>query len=496
MAPGKTTAGRATRKAPVAGTRPQKRAAPPSGADNAAASSSKRRKTEENPTVAEGSVSDYQEEASEYEEDADAFSPPPAAKSKATKRGANKGKAPAAAKPKRAPRQSKPKPKPTSTIVWMKDHSDVQRPPYIPGSFKWVQESKPTGKKAEDGKPTETGRKLISWSRERMYEKLLLNMYYECSKSGLDIPWEKIAHRLEPGTSKDAMLQTLERLRQTVLAEGHMVPPELGTKDHWTRGFTRVYPDSFQDEDILYSRPVGWLEEMDHPKERNPTADRLTFNGQFKFKVTYTASTAPIPEMFKPDTSKRQNETRLSAAQVIAQLKGEEEEEGSVVSSSPNVDNDTSEDVAGDEDDFAEVDDDGEEEYEDEEDYEEAEDGVIYDEHNPLPNINQSPANHLPIARRVPGINNTPQQENGSLPAHMNSPATPGMMNTGGPVYQDGTQHGYWQHMSANAAANYSTPPNCYAAMNGSSSVDPSRQQILPPRRAFVARNAHGSPAD
>ncbi|KAK8124466.1 uncharacterized protein PG998_000225 [Apiospora kogelbergensis] len=78
-------------------------------------------------------------------------------------------------------------------------------------------------------------------------ENLRRNTCYEIEKNGIELPWDAIAHRLELGTSGDAIKQALARLHQTVLAEGHMVPPEAGVKDNWTRGFTRVYPDSFDD---------------------------------------------------------------------------------------------------------------------------------------------------------------------------------------------------------------------------------------------------------
>ncbi|KAK4043587.1 hypothetical protein C8A01DRAFT_32317 [Parachaetomium inaequale] len=47
------------------------------------------------------------------------------------------------------------------------------------------------------------GRTLISWGRPRMAEKLLLHMQYEMVQAGLEIPFDRIAHRLRPGASGD-----------------------------------------------------------------------------------------------------------------------------------------------------------------------------------------------------------------------------------------------------------------------------------------------------
>lgn len=58
-----------------------------------------------------------------------------------------------------------------------------------------------------------------------MAEKLLLHIHYECSRHKIQLPWNEIAHRLHPGSSGQAILQHINRLRKDVQIEGHMVPP-------------------------------------------------------------------------------------------------------------------------------------------------------------------------------------------------------------------------------------------------------------------------------
>ncbi|KAK7948820.1 uncharacterized protein PG986_009706 [Apiospora aurea] len=393
MAPGKSTAGRDARKAQLASARSKKRAASSTDADNAA-SANKRRKSEGGTIVVEVD-SDDKDSASEYEDGLDDASPPPPAKRKGSKRGStSKGKAPANAESKKTKRQPRPKKGPVKyEMAYNKDHNGEKMRPYLPGSFRWVEE----GTSLKDAP-----RMLLSWNRDRMYEKLLLNMFYECGKAGFDMPWDKIAHRLDPGTSKEALLQAMERLRQTVLAEGHIVPPEVGTKDPWTRGFTRVHPDSFEDIDILYCRPVGWLEKVDHPKEKNPTAERLTFNGQYKFKIDYASPTAPIPEEFMVDPEKRRNEVRLSAADVIAQAGNgaQEDEDDDDIPSSYSVENNSSDAIGRDEDGS------GEDEVDEGED-EKLADGT---DETGSQMIKSSPANSSFHVNQSPVLPNTPQQ--------------------------------------------------------------------------------------
>lgn len=108
-----------------------------------------------------------------------------------------------------------------------------------------------------------------------MAEKLLLHMQYECSRFKIELPWDTIAHRLHPGSSGGAIMQHLNRLRSTLVAEGHMVPPicqKPGSRvvvDQNIRGYVRRFPDT---EDTVTTRPVTFQEPLDDRKFNLPDA--------------------------------------------------------------------------------------------------------------------------------------------------------------------------------------------------------------------------------
>lgn len=99
-----------------------------------------------------------------------------------------------------------------------------------------------------------------------MTEKLLLHMQYECSRYKIELPWDHIAHRLHPGSSGGALLQHLNRLRATLIAEGHLVPPicqKPGSRvvvDQSIRGYVRKFPDG---DNTRTTRPVTFNERME-----------------------------------------------------------------------------------------------------------------------------------------------------------------------------------------------------------------------------------------
>ncbi|KAK3946306.1 hypothetical protein QBC46DRAFT_348892 [Diplogelasinospora grovesii] len=119
------------------------------------------------------------------------------------------------------------------------------------------------------------GRNLITWTRPRMAEKLLLHIQYECTRYKIDIPWDSIAHRLHPGSSGGAIQQHLNRLRANLIAEGHLVPPicqKPGSRvfvDSTIRGYVRKYPES---DDFTTTRPVKFDEPMDDRRFNLPDA--------------------------------------------------------------------------------------------------------------------------------------------------------------------------------------------------------------------------------
>lgn len=101
-----------------------------------------------------------------------------------------------------------------------------------------------------------------------MAEKLLLNLEFECTRQGIAVPWDDIAHRFHPGATAAGVQQHLARLRSIMVAEGHLIPPKLPNKkdrgpvDSTIRGYLRK--DLDQDGSILV-RPVKYTEPLEHP---------------------------------------------------------------------------------------------------------------------------------------------------------------------------------------------------------------------------------------
>ena len=100
-----------------------------------------------------------------------------------------------------------------------------------------------------------------------MAEKLILIFQYELHHMDVKIPYDLIAHRLNPGASGGALKQYLSKLRDVLVVEGHMVPPALGknTKkgpDGMIRGFVR----DMESDNPTTTRPVDWREPYTHPQ--------------------------------------------------------------------------------------------------------------------------------------------------------------------------------------------------------------------------------------
>ncbi|TPX13200.1 uncharacterized protein E0L32_006400 [Thyridium curvatum] len=132
------------------------------------------------------------------------------------------------------------------------------------------------------------GRNLITWTRPRMAEKLLLHIQYECSRHKIELPWDAISHRLHPGSSGGAVLQHMNRLRHTLVAEGHLVPPicqKPGSRvrvDPSIRGYVRA---NMEGQDCVTTRPVPFNEPMDDRRFNIPdTFDDTTIPGSVKRK--------------------------------------------------------------------------------------------------------------------------------------------------------------------------------------------------------------------
>ena len=123
-----------------------------------------------------------------------------------------------------------------------------------------------------------------------MAEKLLLNLIYECNRHGVDIPWDAVAHRFHPGSSGGAIQQHLARIRPSLIAEGHLVPPPTtkpGTArvgvDPTIRGYIRANNDD--PSKALETRPVFYDEAIENRRYNLPDAMDVVGGGQFEAPI-------------------------------------------------------------------------------------------------------------------------------------------------------------------------------------------------------------------
>lgn len=115
-----------------------------------------------------------------------------------------------------------------------------------------------------------------------MIEKLLLHVQYECHKAGMRIPWDDIVHRLSPGSSGPSAVQMLNKMRDVLITEGHLIPPILGksatVEDPNIRGYARdmakVSPTAIRD--------VYWNEEYADRKENLVVPGLIRGSGKYR----------------------------------------------------------------------------------------------------------------------------------------------------------------------------------------------------------------------
>lgn len=100
-----------------------------------------------------------------------------------------------------------------------------------------------------------------------MMDKLVLHIQYECHLANCKIPWDKIAHRLNPGSSGPAIVQFLNKQRDILVAEGHLIPPNMGKSkavyDQTIRGYVR----DMAEEVPTRVRALPWNEKYEDKKE-------------------------------------------------------------------------------------------------------------------------------------------------------------------------------------------------------------------------------------
>jgi len=138
---------------------------------------------------------------------------------------------------------------------------------------------------SEDGELVMTdgrskGRKLIPWHRKsaltfsycfsdscrtgpRMFEKCLLHLIYEMHRRGIEIPYDAAVKRLAPWGTGNAFQQALNKLRDVMIAEGHLVPPALSKIDFMTEANVRGYVRDMTSDDPFKARLLKWDEEYE-----------------------------------------------------------------------------------------------------------------------------------------------------------------------------------------------------------------------------------------
>ncbi|TAQ86148.1 hypothetical protein B7494_g5526 [Chlorociboria aeruginascens] len=126
------------------------------------------------------------------------------------------------------------------------------------------------------------GRKLVLWHRARMIEKLVLHIVYECNRLNVVLPWNDIVSRLSPGSSGQSALQMLNKLRDVMVVEGHLVPPLMGKKGHGDDQGVRGYIRDLDGPAPTTVRVVDWNEEVEDLKESLNLEGVIRGSGKYK----------------------------------------------------------------------------------------------------------------------------------------------------------------------------------------------------------------------
>ena len=116
----------------------------------------------------------------------------------------------------------------------------------------------------------------------------MLHLQYECHRADLKLPWDKVVERLSTGSSGASALQHLNKLRDILITEGHMVPPLLGKRsvpqDVTIRGFIRDM-DADKPTD---TKVVRWGEHVEDRKENLEIDGVVRGSGNYR-RGTYKA---------------------------------------------------------------------------------------------------------------------------------------------------------------------------------------------------------------
>ena len=93
-----------------------------------------------------------------------------------------------------------------------------------------------------------------------MFEKALLHLIYEMQRRGMDIPYDAAVKRLAPWGTGNAFQQALNKLRDIMIAEGHLVPPALQRVDLMAEADIRGYVRDMTSDDPFKARVLRWDE--------------------------------------------------------------------------------------------------------------------------------------------------------------------------------------------------------------------------------------------
>ncbi|RKF83191.1 putative heat shock protein mitochondrial precursor protein [Golovinomyces cichoracearum] len=157
--------------------------------------------------------------------------------------------------------------------------------PSIPTSYNSMEKSR---KKYSGGPVDPNGR----WPR--MMEKLLLNIQYECFKAKIRIPWDEIVHRLEPGCSGPSAVQMLNKMRDVLIVEGHMIPPAMGNgiqPDPDIRGYVRDLDSEFPGG----TRILRWTESYPNASRSLSDSGFVRGSGNYRKVLTRGGAFNKIP---------------------------------------------------------------------------------------------------------------------------------------------------------------------------------------------------------
>jgi hypothetical protein len=141
-----------------------------------------------------------------------------------------------------------------------------------------------------------------------MVEKLMLHLQYECHRANIKLPWDKVVDRLSTGSSGQSALQHINKLRDILITEGHMVPPLLGKHsikpDPTVRGNIR----DMKADKPTDTRVVRWGEGIEDRKENLAIEGVIRGSGNYRrIHSSYQRGLSKALEKNQQATGERRN---------------------------------------------------------------------------------------------------------------------------------------------------------------------------------------------